>query len=261
MGLFDGAKSAISGNRAYRAHVDGNKLSSEGKPREAGEKYRAALRLYGEAASGAKLPVNYDLAYAMLLMREGEFEKGKERMLALSRDKSLSQENWFQLRIQYALYQWKVGEIDKAMETMGRAAAFRMNGNIYSTMGMFWVDKARETGDFEAALKYNMEALEYDDEDGATLDNLGQLYELMAEAEGDGAKAAEYSDKSLDYYKKAHAAKPRQITTLFFLARMLHRRGEDDKARKVLSIRDTLYYSAMCPVTKDMIERLAKEIG
>lgn len=261
MGLFDGAKSAITGNRAYRAHVDGNKLSSEGKPREAGEKYRAALKLYEEAASGAKLPVNYDLAYAMLLMREGELEKARQRMLELSKDKTLSKDNWFQLRIQYALYQWKVGEIDKAMETMGRAAAYKMNGNVYSTMGMFWVDKAKETGEFEEALKYNMEALDYDDEDGATLDNLGQLYEAMAEAEADQAKASEYMDKALDFYKKAHAAKPRQITTLYYLARMLHRRGEDDKARKVLSIRDTLYYSAMCPVTRDMIEALAREIG
>ena len=261
MGIFDSAKSAFMGNRAYRAHVDANKLSTEGKPREAGEKYRMALRLYEEAANGGKLAANHDLAYAMLLMREGQMDKAKARMLELSKDKTLSKDYWFQLRIQYALYQWKIGEIDKAMETMGRAAAYRVNGNVYSTMGMFWVDKARETGEFEEALKYNMEAFDYDDEDGATLDNLGQLYEAMAEAEQDKAKAAEYMDKAFDFYKKAHAAKPRQITTLYYLARMLHRRGEDDKARKVLSIKDTLYYSAMCPVTKDMMEELAKEIG
>ena len=49
MGLFDGAKSAVSGNRAYRLHVDANKLTGEGKTAQAKEKYQAALKLYDEA--------------------------------------------------------------------------------------------------------------------------------------------------------------------------------------------------------------------
>lgn len=261
MGLFDGAKRAISGNRAYRIHVDGNKLAAEGKPKEAIEKYKTALRLYEEAMEANAAAPNIVLAYSALLMRQGQFDKSKATLEALSRVKTLSKDDWFELRMQYSLLLWRAGELDRAFDTIGRAAAYKMNGNVYSTLGMYWVDRAIQTGDFEGAMKFNQAAMDYDDEDAATLDNMGQLYEGMAAKEGDSAKAEEYLDKAVDYFEKAHKQKPRQITTLYFLARLYHRRGQDDKARKLLSIKDTLYISAVCPVTREMIEALAKEIG
>ena len=50
MRIFDAAKSAYNGNRAYRLQVDANKLAGEGKVAQAKEKYQAALKLYDEAA-------------------------------------------------------------------------------------------------------------------------------------------------------------------------------------------------------------------
>ena len=227
------------GNKAYRMQVDANKIAGEGKPAEAKAKYQEALRMYDEAAKLGWFAPNINSAYALLLLREGRFDDAKALMQAMAKDKAMSKDDWFQLRIQYAICHWCAGELDEAMETMGRAAAYKMNGSVYSTMGMFWVDKARQTGDFDAALKFNLEALDYDDEDAATLDNLGQLYELMAER--DAEKAGEYRAKALDFYKKAHAEKPRQITTLYYLARMFHQDGDDEKARKLLSVKDSLY--------------------
>ena len=261
MGVFDIARAAVSGKKAYRAHVDANKLAGEGKPREAKQKYQAALKLYEEAVSLGNEAQNILQPYSLLLMREGEFDRARELMQRISRMKSLSKDDWFQLRITYSIYEWKVGEVDKAIETIGRAAAYKMNGNIHSTLGMFWVDKARLTGDFGKALEVNQRAMDYDDEDAATLDNMGQLYEAMADAEGDAEKAAAYRDQALDYYKRAHRQKPRQITTLYYLARMYHRRGEDERARKLLAVRETLYYSAICPVQPEQMEALAREIG
>ena len=128
-------------------------------------------------------------------------------------------------------------------------------------LGMYRVDKAKQTGDFAQALEFNQEALDYDDEDAATLDNMGQLYQAMAEAEADGEKAAGYREKAIGFYEKAHEIKPRQITTIYCLARMLHEDGDDERARELLSCRDTLYISAICPITRQMLDALAKEIG
>ncbi len=259
MGFFDTAKAAVMGNKAYRMQVDANKIAGEGKPAEAKAKYQEALRMYDEAAKLGRFAPNINSAYALLLLREGRFDDAKALMQDMAKDKAMSKDDWFQLRIQYAICHWCAGELDEAMETMGRAAAYKMNGSVYSTMGMFWVDKARQTGEFDAALKFNLEALDYDDEDAATLDNLGQLYELMAGR--DAEKAGEYRAKAMDFYKKAHAEKPRQITTLYYLARMFHQDGDDEKARKLLSVKDSLYFSAICPVQKDQIDALAEEIG
>ncbi|MBR3273982.1 MAG: hypothetical protein IKF98_08720 [Clostridia bacterium] len=261
MGFFDAAKAAYNGNRAYHLHVDANKLAGEGKVAQAKEKYQAALKLYDEAVRQGNTAPNIMQAYTLLLMREGEFERARELMEGMSRQKGLSDGDWFQLRIQYSIYLWHTGQLDRAIETIGRAAAHKMNGSIYGTLGMYWVDKARQTGEFGPALEFNRQAMDYDDEDAATLDNMAQLHEVMAEAEQDGEKAAAYRAQALKYYKKAHAQKPRQITTIYYLARMLHQNGDDAGARKLLEMRDTLYISAICPVTREMIDALAAEVA
>ena len=259
MGIFDAAKAAISGNKAYRMHVDANKLAGEGKPAEAKAKYTEALRLYDESDRLGNAAPNITQGHALLLLREGHADEAKALLEKLSKNKGLSKDEWFQLRVQYSICLWCMDELDKAMETMGRAADYKLNGNVYSTYGMYWVDKAKRDGDFQAALDFNNRALDYDDEDAATLDNLGQLYLAMAEAEPQNAAAHRAEAKK--YFERAHEAKPRQITTLYFLARMCHEDGEDARARELLSIRDTLYFSAICPVTREMMEELAKEIG
>lgn len=259
MGMFDAVKAASLGNRAYRMHVDANKLAGEGKPGEAGEKYREALRLYAEADRLGNVAPNIMEGYALLLLREGRFDEAKALLERMAKNKALSKEDWFKLRLQYSICLWLDGDLDRAMETIGRAAQYKMNGTIYSTLGMYWVDKAKKTGDYDDALKFNLEALDYDDEDGATLDNLGQLYEAMAEA--DAGKAEEYRAKALEFYEKAHEQKPRQITTLYFLARMCHQNGDDVRARELLSVKDKLYFSHICPVSKEMMDELAREVG
>ena len=263
MRVFDAAKSAYNGNRAYHLQVDANKLAGEGKVAQAKEKYQAALKLYDEAARQGQgnLAPNILQAYTLLLMREDEFEKARTLLEDLSKRKGLSDADWVQLRLQYSIYLWHMGQVDRAIETMQRAAAKGMNGSIYGTLGMYWVDKARQTGDFGPALDFNREAMDYDDEDASTLDNMGQLYEAMAEAEGPGGQADAYRAEAKKYYKKALKQKPRQITTIYYLARMLHREGDDVGARKLLSVKDTLYISAICPVAREMIDALAAEIG
>ena len=259
MGFFDVAKAAMLGNKAYRMHVDANKLAGDGKPQEAREKYTEALRLYDESDRLGNPASNIIQAHALLLLREGQTPRAKALLEKLSRNKGLNKDEWFQLRIQYSICLWMEGELDRAMETMGRAAAYKLNGSVYSTYGMYWVDKAKRDGDYQAALDFNNQALDYDDEDGATLDNLGQLYLLMAEAEPE--RKAEYRAKAKDFFEKAHEVKPRQITTLYYLAQMCHEDGDDARARELLSVRDTLYFSAICPVKREDIDALAKAVG
>ena len=261
MGFLDGAKAVYSGNRAYHAHVDAGKLAGEGKVDQAREKYREALRYYEEAERQGTVAPNVLQGYALMLMREGDFEKAKAVMGKISKLKKLTDDDWFQLRVQYSICLWRMGELDRAMETIGRAAQYRMNGSVYSTLGMYWVDKARQTGDFAEALAFNEKAMDYDDEDAATLDNMGQLYEAMADADAAGEKSAEYREKALEYYQKAHEQKPRQITTIYNLARLCHQNGDDARARELLSVRDTLYYSALCPISREMMDDLAREVG
>ena len=79
---------------------------------------------------------------------------------------------------------------------------------------------------------------------------MGELYEAMSKRGSDPEEAAELRGKAKAYYAKAHAQKPRQITTIYSLSRMYHEDGEDAEARAVLADAKNLYYSAVCSVSK-----------
>ena len=263
MGLFNTAKAQISGQKALRVHLAGNRLCDDAKPKAAMEKYREALGLYEQALAVPGQKPNVYQGYAILLLRTGDFERARDVMQQMRGLPGMTDNDWFQLRVNYSVYLWKAGELEHAIETIGRAAKEKMNSTVYTTMGIYLVDQARRTGDFTAVEDFNRQAMDYDDEDAGTLDNMGAMYEAMmdfARAADDVDRAAECRAKALQYYKKAHEQKPRQITSTYALARMLHEDGDDAAAREVLEDADDLFFSAICPVSEAMMEKLKREI-
>ena len=259
MGVMNIAKGAVMNRKAFRTYTKAMEAGGKDQPEEAKALYQTALKEYGEAVElGFRAP-NTLLSYALLLMREGEFEKAKEYMLEINRQPKLPDDNRFQLRVNYSVYLWKTGRLDEAIATIRRAADMKMNGTIFSMLGMYLMEKARQTGDFDEALAFNRQAMDYDDEDGEVLDNMAQLCESMSEYagnRGEEEQAAEYRDQAKGYYEKAHAARPRQITSIYYLARLYLQDGQRDKAVKLLSGTDKLYYTAICPISRQMMEAL-----
>lgn len=264
MGFMDSFKINQLGKKAYRIHVMGMQLRKQGKYAEAEIKLAEALKQY-EAAYQAGYRQSVALqGYALLLMRSGDFSRAREIMLEVSKDKSMKPEDRFTLRVDYSICQWKMGNLDKAIETIQTAAQGKRNGVVYTTLGMYLVDKARQTGDFEEAIRLNEEAYEYDDEDAGVLDNMGQMYLAMSEWSAkreDAVLAAEQRAKALEYLKKAYEVKPGQISSSYFLARMLHEDGDDAQARKVLASVIDLPFSAMLQISREQALALQKEIG
>lgn len=259
MGLLSGAKAQISGQRAIRTHISANEAANAGRISEAKEKYAQAYRLYEEALREAQKPGVHQ-GFAILLMRLGDFDRAMQVMEKLRLQK-LSDDDWFDLRLNYSVCLWKKGRLDDAIATGNRAFQIKKCASIYSTLGMYLVEKADQTGDFDAVKSFNEEAMGYDDEDAGVLDNMGEMYEAMSKHEADPARAREYRNQAKAYFEKAHAQKPRQITTIYSLARMRHEDGEDAEARRVLADAKDLYYSAVCSVSEEMMEKLKKEVG
>lgn len=264
MGFFDSFKVGQLGKKAYRTHVIGMQLRKQGKYDEAEGKLTEAIKLYDEAYKAGYRQSNALQGYALLLMRSGNFERAREIMLETSKDKSMKPEERFSLRVDYSICQWKMGNLDKAIETIQTAAQGRQNGTIYTTLGMYLIEKGRQTGDFEEAIRLNKEAFEYDDEDVGVLDNMGQLYLAMSEkskADGNAALSAEQRAKAMEHLTKAYEIKPEQISSSYFLAKMLHEDGDDEKASKVIESIIKLPFSAMLQISRAEAEQLRKEIG
>ena len=264
MGLFDSLKNAQAGTRAYRLHTSSMQLRKEGKYAEAEAKLDEALPLYEAAYQAGEKKFSVLRGYTVLLMRRGQFEKAREVMLHMQHNHQMTNEDKQQLRIDFAICQWKMGRGDKAIETLKPVAAVKKNGTIYNTMGFLLVEQASRTGDFEEADAWMKEAYDYDDEDAETLDNMGQLamaHAAYARQSGDGEAADAFTAQAMEYLKKAYKEKPTQLTSAYFYAKLLHESGDDDKARKVLtSIRD-IPVSAMVQVTSEQIQELIKAVG
>ena len=226
MGIFDGIKAQIAARRAHAAHVQGNNLAAQRKVEEAAVKHSEAAKFYQEMLDlGMKSP-SYMMGYGMLLLRMRRNEEARDIFLKTEKCRDITKSERAQLRINFAITQWKLGNLDSAIEQFKIAQDTRIagkNGTIYGSMGYVLIEKARQTGDFSEAIAYNHEAEEYDDEDGVILDNLGQLYYSMGDKE-----------KALSYFTKAHEIKPSQVDTRYYLALLAKEAGDTAKAKEYL---------------------------
>ena len=249
MGLFDGIMNELTARKAYKAHVTGNQLSDKGEVAKAQAQHEQAIELYAQAiAAGVNKPV-YLMAYGVLLLRFRRYEEAKELFLKAEKNREITKAERAQLRINYAICQWKLGNLDSAIEQLKIAKNSSANGTIYGSLGYVLIEKARQTGDFTEALALNTEALEYDDEDAVILDNMGQLHLAMGEKE-----------KALEYFTKAHERKPSQVDTLYYLALLSIERGEKAKAREYLEQTLTGNYSSLCTTTREQAQALLDSI-
>lgn len=230
-----GIGTAFKANKAYKTQQKGNTAE--------------AIRLYEECFAEGLNDPRYVLAYAVLIIRKGEYQKAKEFLVKHQKAPGMSSDQRITLIVDYAACCFRLGELDKAVRKMEELYRKGPNGLIYQTLGYLYVEQfdqsrkaaflARETENQEQedpalamlaegqgesvphtmeekweagrqrVLKFNQEAVDYDDEDPICLDNLAQTYYRVL-----GQK-----EEARTFFEKAHAIKPEQIDTLYFLSR------------------------------------------
>ena len=215
------------------------------KAQSAARKYQSgdvagAEKLYDEAMSMGLKDPRYIISYSVLLLRTGEYQKSRELLVANQKNPLLTAESRRQLHINYSVCVYKLGETDKAIRILEAQHQKEPTGMIYQTLGYLYV----EAGDPEKAIAFNQEALEYDDEDPITLDNLGQTYYRLIKDK----------EKAKEYFHKALEQKPGQIDTLYFLALMDLEDGDKASAKEKLQKALEGRFSPLNYATKEIIE-------
>ena len=206
-----------------------------------------ARRLYEEAMEGGLLSARPMLGYAILLIRAGEYEKAMELLKKTQKAPDLTPDRKSQLFVDYAACCAKTGKLELGVKMLARQHDRQPTGLTYQTLGYLYVEyllpenkpvadedtevklpegeTAPEEGfmveekqrildaqwqeTLEKATALIDAAIDYDDEDPVCLDNKGQfLYRVL----GDKAGAKEW-------FEKAHAEKPEQVDSLWFLSR------------------------------------------
>ncbi len=186
----------------------------------------------------------YLLPYSVVLLREGGEEnylKVKEILKRAEKAPDLTADRKQQLFANYAAAQYRLGEIDKAINLLEAAHRKAPCGLIYQTLGYLYI----ESGDRDKALSYNLEALDYDDEDSIVLDNLAQTYYRLMD---DRDKAKEYFDKAIEI-------KDSQIDTLYFLSRYDLEKGDRKAAVEKLEKAAEGRFSPLNYASRDVVEK------
>lgn len=264
MGFFDAMKTDKLGKQAYNAHVQANDLQRRGKVADARKKYDEALELYRQAYDAGCRKTGILMSYSVLMMRYGMFAEARELMKEISAIGGMSEEVHFELRVNYSICLWRLGILDEAIKTIDYASKYARNSSYFSSACTYYVERAAKSGeeaDFEAARALLDEAMDYDDEDAATLDNYGEYFRCLCEREADPERKAELRKFAVDYYERAYKQKPSQITTLYALANFAREDGNLQRARELVDKALLHSSSRVCPVSPEMLKELKAQLG
>ena len=246
-----GFMTPIKANRAYR-------LQQKGRKEE-------ALKLYEEVfAEGLRDP-RYILSYALILIRDGQYQKAKEFLVKNQKAPGMTGSQRTTLLVDYAACCFRLGDIDKGINTLEQQFRKGETGLLYQTLGYLYVEKydaANRPAEQEAPAEPVTEAAEGQAET-ATEETAGEKALSPLEAwEAGFAKAEEFITKSVEYdeedaicldnmaqfiyrakgdkagakewFDKAYAIKDSQIDTLWFLSRYDEEAGNKEAALEKL---------------------------
>ncbi|MBQ4264714.1 MAG: tetratricopeptide repeat protein [Clostridia bacterium] len=221
----------MTGNKALTAHSKGD--------------YRTALKLYEEAyAKGMDKPKLLK-SYSVLLIRTSQFDKALEIIKQLEK-MPMDAKSKTDLHINYAIILWQKGYLDRALEILEDEFRHTKNGTLYSIIGYLKIEK----GDVDEAIRFNQEAVEYDDEDAVFLDNLAQSYYRL---KGDKETAKVYFDRAI-------AIRPKSIDTNYFLALYDIENGDIESAKDRLDLARLGMTSPLNYATPEMIDAKRDEL-
>lgn len=216
-------------------------LAKQGKGDEEGAK-----KLYEEALAAGMNSPQIMLAYSVLLLRGGEYEKAKNLLVKTQKAPGITDSQRQQLFMNYAVACYKLGDLNRAIELMEKQHLRNPSGLIYDTLGYLYV----ESGDLEKAKEFNQQALEYDDSDPIALDNMGQtLYRLAGDKEA-----------AKPYFEKALKEKPNQIDTLYFLAQYDIEAGNKEAAVEKLEKALEGRFSPLNYATREMVQSVLDQL-
>ena len=157
----------MSGMKANKAH----RLQQQGKREE-------AIKLYEEAFAEGLNDARYLLAYALLIIREGQYQKAREFLVAHQKVQMAPGQRT-ELLVYYATCCFRLGNLDKGISVLEQQFRKGETGLLYQTLGYLYVEKydmdhrpdfaamAAEAAGAEEAPQADENAVTADGENGA----------------------------------------------------------------------------------------------
>lgn len=272
-----GFMATIKAQQAMRAHGKGD--------------LEQAKKLYEEAIDKGLMSARPMLGYAILLIREGSYDKAMPLLIKAQKCPDLTPDQKSQLFVDYAACLMKKGELDKAIHLLEKQHNRAPIGLTYQTLGYMYVEKysgakpvaeaapekaaeapempeAPETEASAEAAEEQMKVKTQEDIDREWQEGIDKMFAFIQESVDyddedpvclDNLGQAYYrvtgeKDKAKEWFEKAHAEKDSQIDTLWFLSRYDLEAG--DKAAAIAKLEKALdgRFSPLNFCTKEMVQ-------
>lgn len=183
-------------------------------------------------------PVRPCVSYAYIVLKNGDTSKAEEILQSLLKNNSLSPDVPY-IKSIMALVLWKKGNIDEAVSILENVIESYTTTSIYESLGYMLI----EQGDLEKALKFNLEAYEYNSNDKVIRDNLAQTYYLLGDY-----------DKSNEIYEQLINSSPTFPEAYYNYGLLLEKLGDKDKAVAMMKKALTFKFTSLSTVSKEKIE-------
>lgn len=200
---------------------------------------KGAAEWFGKAAGAKNASMQIKISYGFILLKSGQLAEA-EKVLTDCVKKSTSSDDKNYAKSNLALVLWKKGNLDEAISMLEEVIKEYKTTAIYGSLGYLLIEK----GDLDEALKFNLEAWDYNPDNAIILDNLAHLYHLRGEM-----------DKAGEIFAKLHAKEPRFPEAFYDYGKYLEDMDKPQEAagmyRKALSCT----FSFNSTITKEHVQQ------
>ena len=142
-----------------------------------------AAKLFETAYKTGEMPQKCKITYSAFCLRENNIQKGKKLLTEVINSRFSTAEEKLGAKHNMAILLWREGNLNEAIEMLEQLHKQAPATNTYGSLGVLYLERARESGEYEKELDFMREAYEYNDSDKTVADNLGELYYMMGEYE------------------------------------------------------------------------------
>ena len=203
-----------------------------------------ALIWYGKAARVSTCRPRTIISYAYLLLIEERIKEAEEA-LHLVKNVALDAREKINYFTTKALIEWMSDNIEGAIKTLEDANLELKALMIYESLGYLLL----LSKDYERALKFNLEAFEYDNNDEIIIDNLAESYYFLGQY-----------DKSKEIYENLTKRNLTFSEPYYYLASIYIKEEKIDQARDLLDLALKCPQGFLTAIHKEDIECLLRSI-
>lgn len=183
-------------------------------------------------------PIKLRISYVYFLLIQGQVDKA-EGIVKSILNKHMNDNDKIDFSLNYSLVMWKKNDLNKAIDILEKAYINNKSTLIYQNLGYFLILK----GDYNKALEFNLEAIDYNDSNLGIMDNLAQTYYYLGDY-----------NKAIALFNEVILKKPTFANPYYYYALTLIKTNNNEKAVEILKQGLDCKFTFLSIITKEDLE-------